>query len=249
MSFRLQSPRFAASGSPRNRRAFSLVELLAVIAIIGVLAAVLLAVLGRVRNAARQTGCVSNLRQLGAAALLLTQETRGLMPYHFGFPIVEGMPNNVSGQMPWSSLLRHYVDRSGLQRREREWDVCPAGTRTDISDHPTMSLGGAMGYGMNAMVHANYRQLPPVVFQNGVRSAPAPTATVVNIRRLPNPSRTVLAMDYRHDGMSSVPENEIVRIEPRHEGRVNILLYDGSVATETGRLLVGTHTQPRWTGH
>ena len=50
-----------------RKAAFTLTELLTVIAIIGVLAALLIPIVGKVRQTARQSACVSNLRQIGVA--------------------------------------------------------------------------------------------------------------------------------------------------------------------------------------
>ena len=62
------------------RRAFTLVELLVVIAILGILAALLLPALSRSKEQARGAACLSNLRQVGLAVQMYTDEHEQRMP-------------------------------------------------------------------------------------------------------------------------------------------------------------------------
>lgn len=64
--------------------AFTLIELLTVIAIIGILAAIILPTVGMVRRSARAAQCTSNLRQIGIAMNLYADEHKNKFPA--GYP-------------------------------------------------------------------------------------------------------------------------------------------------------------------
>jgi len=115
----------------RLRFAFTLIELLVVVALIAILCAIVFPVFARVREAGRRATCLSNIRQLGMAFALYTQDHDGAFPNNsdpylwvgkrFRWPIMpyvgaglrdrgDGSFSSTSGQ---SSILRCPSDAVG----------------------------------------------------------------------------------------------------------------------------------------
>jgi prepilin-type N-terminal cleavage/methylation domain-containing protein len=94
----------------RARRGFTLIELLVVIAIIAILAALLFPVFAQVREKARQTSCLSNLKQLGTAMFMYSQDHDGL------FPPAIGRESGVRTyyEMSWMRMIQPYVKNLGI---------------------------------------------------------------------------------------------------------------------------------------
>ncbi|MHB9037417.1 MAG: type II secretion system protein [Armatimonadota bacterium] len=64
-----------------KRNGFTLIELLVVIAIIAILAAILFPVFTSAKEQAKMTQCMDNMRQLGSALMLYTQDNADKLPW------------------------------------------------------------------------------------------------------------------------------------------------------------------------
>jgi prepilin-type N-terminal cleavage/methylation domain-containing protein len=102
--------------SPPARRGFTLIELLVVIAIIAILAGMLFPVFAHAREKARQTSCLSNLRQLGTAMTMYSEDHDGLYA-----PAVarDSRQEKNYYQMSWMAKIEPYTKNRGIF-------VCPS---------------------------------------------------------------------------------------------------------------------------
>ena len=128
------SPRFLA---------FTLIELLIVIAIIAILAAILFPVFAQARAKARAISCVSNMRQAGHAFALYAQDYDSLYPCavdpadRVTPQIWDGIPEFKAQipTLPWlHEVLQPYV-------KSKELFHCPGDTGTMIEDFTGLYLG------------------------------------------------------------------------------------------------------------
>lgn len=91
----------------QKRPGFTLIELLVVIAIIAILAAVLFPVFAQAREKARQTSCLSNMKQMAIALVSYSTDYDETMPV--AFPRMPAINGGNSKDMPWDSQLQPYV--------------------------------------------------------------------------------------------------------------------------------------------
>lgn len=92
----------------RRDSGFTLIELLVVIAIIAILAAILFPVFAKAREKARQATCTSNLKQLGNAVLMYSQDWDGYGPTWF-----DDVDNSNYMKTYWMGQLASYLGFSG----------------------------------------------------------------------------------------------------------------------------------------
>jgi prepilin-type processing-associated H-X9-DG protein/prepilin-type N-terminal cleavage/methylation domain-containing protein len=205
--------------SRRRATAFTLTELLVVIAVIGVLAGLLLPVLLQAQARGRSAQCVSNLRQWGVALNLYANDNGGYYPRR-------GQGVQPLGQITpaadWFNALPPYagqpsfVDAVNAGHPPRPGDrsifVCPSAT-------PSSSGQYFLPYAMNMYLSPAIRPLPH------------------NRLLIPNPSQLAFMADGPVAWSSTVPSSQAYSVQARHSGRANVCFVDGHVASFDGAYL------------
>ncbi|MEN6344125.1 MAG: prepilin-type N-terminal cleavage/methylation domain-containing protein [Armatimonadia bacterium] len=125
------------------RRGFTLIELLVVIAIIAILAAILFPVFARAREKARQTSCLSNIKQILLGSQMYLQDYDETFFGHYqgrrsiaGYPFYGG-----TGYLNWPMMIYPYTKNDQLY-------ICPSNSQATWSFNFT-APDTTFGYGMN----------------------------------------------------------------------------------------------------
>lgn len=193
----------------RPRAGFTLIELLTVIAIIGVLAAILIPVVGRVRESGRKATCSSNLRQLSMAFLLYADERKR-------FPGVEFYDDGRLTNWIIELVAGGYIGVrvAAGDSPDKVW-ICPSAR----GSYPPVNPGQDNTYGANGVAL-------------GSRAA---AGTAISLSRVSSPARTALLTDGFWQGaafsVGTNPQTEFpTPVHPVGPGSsVNVVFMDGHV--------------------
>ncbi|MDR1283724.1 MAG: DUF1559 domain-containing protein [Opitutaceae bacterium] len=103
-----------------------MIELLTVIAIIGILAAIIIPVVGKARASADAARCISNLRQIGTANIAYANDNRDQLPG--GLNLFQGAWGNRASTGSLAAFLAPYMAESfsGWTNHLAKNVVCPA---------------------------------------------------------------------------------------------------------------------------
>jgi prepilin-type N-terminal cleavage/methylation domain-containing protein/prepilin-type processing-associated H-X9-DG protein len=160
---------------PRGR-GFTLIELLVVIAIIAILAAILFPVFAQARDAARQTTCLNNLKQLGTGLTMYAQdydETLPSWPFKGGATGLFNDPRfRLWSYSTWVDAVMPYVKNKGVF-------ACPNGPMTGADfvfgpkdDKMVVNLA------INEYIENSDNGYAPIARLSGARNGPAEVAVV-----------------------------------------------------------------------
>ncbi len=216
-----------------RRAAFTLVELLVVMAIIGLLAALAVSALGQARARGQSARCASNLRQWGLALQLYMGDYD------------ECIPRRGQGVMPlalinrpedWFNCLPRYFGSQSYSNLVVQGTPPQAGDISSIFIDPSAKNPGGtyfLPYSMNMY-------LSPWIRPEQHR-----------LPEIPKPEQLAFMADASGKYSSTVPSQLGYTVLARHAGRANVVFVDGRVDSFSGEYLgggVGEPTRPdiRW---
>jgi prepilin-type N-terminal cleavage/methylation domain-containing protein/prepilin-type processing-associated H-X9-DG protein len=202
---------------------FTLIELLVVIAIIATLAAILMPVFAQAREKGRQTYCLSNLRQIGAAMMMYTEDNDGFYP----LVIARAGRRPVGFDASWMNALTPYLKSQAVF-------IDPS---SGAPGQPLLNYGyapsvRAQGYDAISLLVAPWG----TALWEGIggysgdplgwyrRQTPS-----WNEAQVARPTETVLVCDHKYFDWGVI-DQQMRYPAPRHIREANIQLPDGRIA-------------------
>ena len=148
-----------------SHRAFSLVELLVVMAVIGILATIVITVIGSLREQARLSQGIANLKQIGNALHLYAVDHNGKLPYSWK-----------QNDTDWGLEVSGYIQGSGTRYSSSN------AYRSEVFTDPNASIDGG------SLHFSAHQLLMPPYSKNNYNDQ-------INIAAIQNPSELVIVAD------------------------------------------------------
>jgi prepilin-type N-terminal cleavage/methylation domain-containing protein len=205
---------------PGIRRAFTSLELLVTLAILGILAALLSPVLGKARAAARRTTCINNVRQISSAVLMYAADHGDSF---------RAASNDFHIYFTYRNSIESYLSRAGVRTNDPVF-FCPADnfdcTKPPIQEvfSPDVVTGRGLyrlsqtdfsSYGLNGEAP----QSPDAIQNGGVRVTGKPFSSVRQ------PTRLVLECEF--SGTLGLSAHEPKAPQPFNDARNVVGFVDG----------------------
>ena len=241
----------------RTRTAFTLVELLTVIAIIGILIALLLPAINAAREKGRGARCVANLKSWGQGFGVYLSTAGGLYP-------VEGVSGGTfssTNRRSWFNAIPDALGElamSNLLAASTSGRVPPRPDRGDSTiftcpSYPPSAMPRVLkstpslpvfSYAINLWIHHPQRTNDPAVGNRASGFGPT-----LYQSQLSKPSKfVVLAESLGGDNtQNQIFDNMCgVHVIPRHKNALNILFADGHVANFKSNLVWVSNAESQW---
>ncbi|MBO5763360.1 MAG: prepilin-type N-terminal cleavage/methylation domain-containing protein [Lentisphaeria bacterium] len=234
------------------KKHFTLIELLVVIAIIAILAAILLPALGKARDKAKTSGCISNLKTLNTAVLLYSEENQDYMPFMASTTYKPAGFTSSLAFATWKAQIAPYTGKDGSGYGWNYWGkfatgvfACPEWSVEDMQQADARNKLGP-GSTVNWAAHGGGYGYPYVNARNEPKHLGYENSKIFSKSiQQSNPSETVIigeSCDFTSVGYTAaiLYGNTVGKVNGRHNGYrdMPIAWGDGHVSVMTNSALL-----------